>query len=90
MQRRRTLFSKLSTGLFAILLAVSMAGISGAQDQPTQDSQEKTGASEDKNAGLADLDEAMVKKIDASTPQQLEEITALVESAIAKGLDAEN
>jgi tetratricopeptide (TPR) repeat protein len=42
------------------------------------------------NDGIADLDEAMVKKIDANTPQQLEEVAVLVESAIAKGLDEEN
>jgi tetratricopeptide (TPR) repeat protein len=40
--------------------------------------------------GLEDLDEAMVKKIDANTPEQLDEVAALVESAIAKGLDDEN
>jgi len=41
-------------------------------------------------AGQADLDEAMVLRIDADTPEKLEEITTLVESAIAKGLSNES
>ncbi|QDS96461.1 tetratricopeptide repeat protein [Roseimaritima multifibrata] len=42
------------------------------------------------NEGRSDLDEAMVKRIDAQTAQDLQEVTALLESAIAKGLDEEN
>ncbi|WP_236010536.1 tetratricopeptide repeat protein [Candidatus Laterigemmans baculatus] len=42
------------------------------------------------NEGLADLDEAMVAKIDAQSIGDLEKVAALVESAIAKGLDEEN
>lgn len=42
------------------------------------------------NPGQADLDEAMVLRIDADTPVKLEEVTSLVESAIAKGLSEES
>ncbi|MDA8744134.1 tetratricopeptide repeat protein [Rubripirellula amarantea] len=40
--------------------------------------------------GQADLDEAIVKRIGADTPQALEAVSALLESAIKKGLDEEN
>lgn len=40
--------------------------------------------------GQADLDEAMVRRIDAETPKQLEAVVALLESAIAKGLSDES
>jgi tetratricopeptide (TPR) repeat protein len=57
-------------------------------DQPATDA---TQSSEDEpNPGLADLDEAMVKKIDAESMSDLQEVAALIESAIAKGLDEEN
>lgn len=42
------------------------------------------------NEGLADLDEAVVAKIDAQSVGDLEKVAALVESALAKGLDEEN
>lgn len=42
------------------------------------------------NEGLADLDEAMVAKIDAESIGDLEKVATLVESALAKGLDEEN
>lgn len=41
-------------------------------------------------AGQADLDEAMIRRIDADTPQQLEAVIALLESALAKGLGNES
>lgn len=40
--------------------------------------------------GQGDLDEAMVKRIDAETAADLQEVTMLLESALAKGLDEEN
>ncbi len=40
--------------------------------------------------GQADLDEAMLRRIDAETPKQLEAVVALLESAIAKGLSDES
>ncbi len=40
--------------------------------------------------GLADLDDAIVKKIDATSEAELEEVATLIESAIKKGLDDEN
>ncbi len=47
-------------------------------------------APSDDGPGQADLDEAMVLRIDANSPDKLEEVTALVESAIAKGLSDES
>lgn len=41
-------------------------------------------------AGQSDLEEAIVKRIDAETSGQLEATSALLESAITKGLDSEN
>ncbi len=40
--------------------------------------------------GQGDLDEAVIKRIDAETDEQLEAVSALLESAIKKGLDEEN
>ena len=42
------------------------------------------------NAGQADLDEAMLKRIDAESNKELEAVAALLESALAKGLDEGN
>jgi tetratricopeptide (TPR) repeat protein len=40
--------------------------------------------------GQADLDEAMIRRIDAETPKQLEAVIALIESALTKGLSEES
>lgn len=40
--------------------------------------------------GQADLDEAVIKRIDAESATQLEAVAALLESALSKGLDEEN
>ncbi|MFG0290803.1 MAG: tetratricopeptide repeat protein [Rhodopirellula sp. JB044] len=40
--------------------------------------------------GQADLDEAVLKRIDAETNRDLEAVAALIESALAKGLSEEN
>lgn len=40
--------------------------------------------------GQADLDEAVLKRIEAETNSQLKEVAALIESALAKGLSDEN
>lgn len=40
--------------------------------------------------GQADLDEAMIRRIDAETPRQLQGVITLLESAIAKGLSPES
>ncbi len=42
------------------------------------------------NQGQADLDEAVIQRIDANTTEQLEAVSALLQSAITKGLDEEN
>lgn len=54
---------------------------------PATPAAEEAPAAED---GQADLDEAMVRRIDAETPKQLEAVVALLESAIAKGLSDES
>jgi len=40
--------------------------------------------------GQADFDEAVLARIDAETPQQLEAVSMLLESALVKGLNQEN
>ncbi len=40
--------------------------------------------------GQADLDEAVLKRIDAESNEDLEAVASLIESALAKGLDDEN
>lgn len=40
--------------------------------------------------GQADLDEAMIRRIDAETPKQLQAVITLLESALAKGLNEES
>lgn len=42
------------------------------------------------NDGEADLDEAVIKRIDAESVEQLESVSALLKSALRKGLDEEN
>lgn len=70
-----------------------MPVVAQAQDAAVADASAETAAPETADAtqaGQADLDEAMVLRIDADTPEKLEEITTLVESAIAKGLSNES
>jgi tetratricopeptide (TPR) repeat protein len=42
------------------------------------------------NAGEGDLDEAVIKRIDAESVDQLESVAALLKSSLRKGLDEEN
>lgn len=77
--------------LFSLSLLVcvlfGMQTTSGhAQDEATPQT-EKT---ESANAGQSDLDEAIVQRIDAQSDEQLGAVSALLESAIKKGLDDEN
>lgn len=66
------------------------------QDTPTAPAETQAAASDAKpespaeGAGQADLDEAMVQRIDAETPKQLEGVITLLESALAKGLNDES
>ncbi len=62
-----------------------------AQDVATESPQKaaETKATET-NEGQPDLDEAVIKRIDAESPDQLEAVAALLESALQKGLDDEN
>jgi tetratricopeptide (TPR) repeat protein len=60
-------------------------------DNPSEASTESNGDAMPKvGDGQSDLEEAIVKRIDAESDEQLEATAALLESAIAKGLDKEN
>lgn len=71
------------------LLAQEPAGADPVVAEPVVEEVE-TKKEVDANAGQADLDEAVIKRIDAETVLQLEAVGALLESAIKKGLDDEN
>ncbi len=78
----------LMVAILATALMGPLVGHSSAQDAATADS--GTAVADAPQPGQVDLDEAMELRLDAQTPQQLEALVALLESAIAKGLDAEN
>ena len=59
------------------------------QDKPSDD-KPSDNKGKDANAGQSDLDEATVARIDAQSEEELETVSALLESALRKGLDAEN
>lgn len=70
----------------------------GSKDKKESDAEkgekqkgEKQGDGEGaKDAGQKDLDEAVLQRIDAESPSQLQAVATLLESALAKGLDDEN
>ncbi len=64
----------------------------GAPSEQADDDQQAdaTQPASDTEDGQADLDEAMIRRIDAETPKQLEAVIALLESALAKGLGEES
>jgi tetratricopeptide (TPR) repeat protein len=77
----------------------SLAQEPAAQDAqspavPAADAQaaktEAPASTDEVNKGQVDLDEAVIKRIDAESDEQLEAVSALLESAIKKGLDEEN
>jgi tetratricopeptide (TPR) repeat protein len=61
-----------------------------ADAPPPSDAKEKPADAADSQDGQADLDEAMIRRIDADTPKQLEAVIALLESALVKGLSEES
>ncbi len=65
------------------------SGDEKGSDEPEGDSPEEEGEGT-KGAGQKDLDEAVLQRIDAESPAQLQAVAALLESALAKGLDDEN
>lgn len=90
----RALFAALLVCLLCPQPLLAQQSKANAQDEPatsgeSSDTQENADK-ENKNAGEADLDEAVIKRIDAKTIDQLESIGALLKSAISKGLDKEN
>jgi tetratricopeptide (TPR) repeat protein len=71
--------------LFAILL--TLLGLSlYAADKEAADAQPETA----ENAGQADFDEALVKKLAAENTQELSEVIGLCQKALDKGLDKKN
>ncbi|MCH1494499.1 MAG: tetratricopeptide repeat protein [Rubripirellula sp.] len=72
---------------FLACLLFGMQTTSGhAQDEVASQTEKTEGT----NAGQNDLDEAIVQRIDAQSDEQLGAVSALLESAIKKGLDDEN
>jgi tetratricopeptide (TPR) repeat protein len=71
---------------FIAFLATVTPGIGFSQDKFAEASAQQT----DSEAGQGDLDEAMVLRTDAESPEELEEVSALIESALAKGLSDES
>ncbi len=61
-----------------------------AETKPAEGGSADANDPADANQGQADLDEAVIQRIDANTPQQLEAVSALLQSALTKGLDEEN
>lgn len=84
--------------IFATVTASGQEAASAAEQQPAAEeapapaepAPAEAAPAETSEDGQLDLDEAMVRRIDAETPKQLEAVVALVESAIAKGLSAES
>ncbi len=70
-------------------LAAALLGC-GVSQSIAQDAATQAAPSDEKNGGQADLDSAVIQRIDAKSPDQLETVTALLESALKKGLDEEN
>ncbi len=64
--------------------------VAGVSQVVAQETAEAVPAEDAANAGQADLDAAVVQRIDAKSPDQLGAVSALLESAIKKGLDEEN
>mgnify|MGYP001826302754 FL=1 len=86
----------------AVIASVAISPVLSAQEtapQPAETqpaspqeptSQPPAADSKEANQGQADLDEAVIKRIDAESVEELEAVSALLESAINKGLDEEN
>lgn len=58
--------------------------------QETSEPAQATPPSDVDDPGQSDLDEAVLKRIEAESPAELEAVAALLESALAKGLNDEN
>lgn len=80
-----------ATAAFTVAATSLLVAQEASSETPTEAKEaaegEKTAA---ENAGQADLDEATIKRIDAESEEQLEGVSALLESALQKGLDEEN
>ena len=74
-----------------LFVAVTCTNRGVAQtDNATADTPTDTPSTPELDAGQEDLDESVVKRIDAETPEQLDAVAKLLESALAKGLSEEN
>ncbi len=80
------------------LVALFFSSAAWAQEATPEAPAQKVGEAEADKAGddaksgrgQADLDEAVIKRIEADTPEELESVSTLLESALRKGLDEEN
>ena len=77
--------------LFSLsLLICVLFGMQTTSGHAQDEAAPQTEKTESANAGQSDLDEAIVQRIDAQSDEQLGAVSALLESAIKKGLDDEN
>lgn len=60
------------------------------QDTQTKDAPAEEASAPKVDPGQGDLDEAVIKRIDADTTRELGDVTSLLKSALNKGLNAEN
>ncbi|MCG8651586.1 MAG: tetratricopeptide repeat protein [Pirellulales bacterium] len=86
----RSIPSFLMQSFLIITLIAALLGSNCSVAQQAEAGAAKSGSDAADNPGQSDLDSAVVKRIDAKTPDQLEAVGTLLESAIKKGLDEEN
>lgn len=87
------LFVFTPAGAFAIAQETPAANPTALGDEAADKDKtdtKPTGAQSASDDGQADLDEAMIRRIDAETPKQLQAVITLLESALAKGLSEES
>ncbi len=89
---RSLVAAALVLGSTAVTAAPPAAGQEGDVETVPAATANESDASESSKtpAGQAELDEAIIKRIDAETPDELESVGALLESSLTKGLDEEN
>jgi tetratricopeptide (TPR) repeat protein len=87
-----SLFGRLlAVTLFVALCSPSLFAQEPAATKPAEaKSADDASSDETGNAGESELDEAVINRIDAETSEQLEAVSALLKSALRKGLDDEN
>jgi len=85
------LYRAIFVAIGLLMFDTIVPGITSAQEAAVADSQATgTAAQPTSQAGQPDLDEAMVSRMDADSPEELGQVTTLLESAIVKGLTTES